>query len=91
MSDTLLEATAEGERLRLASARGNQLSYAVASIGENIVAVGRSLAAIVDMLGALAIALLRVPVRPRTFRFTSMVHQLANVGWRAVLFTSIGM
>ncbi len=64
--------------------RVNQLAYAVASIGENIVAVGRTFAAIVNMLGALAIALLRVLVRPYTFRFTSMVHQLDNVGWRAV-------
>ena len=36
------------------------------------------------MLGALAVALLRVLAHPRTFRFTSMVHQLDNVGWRAV-------
>jgi phospholipid/cholesterol/gamma-HCH transport system permease protein len=67
-----------------AARRVNQLAYAVASIGENIVAVGRTFAAIVNMLGALAIALLRVLVRPHTFRFTSMVHQLDNVGWRAV-------
>jgi len=69
---------------KAAARRVNQLAYAVASIGENIVAVGRTFAAIVNMLGALAIALLRVLVRPHTFRFTSMVHQLDNVGWRAV-------
>ncbi len=69
---------------RAPARRVNQLAYAVASIGENIVAVGHSFAAIVNMLGALAIALLRVLVRPRTFRLTSMVHQLDNVGWRAV-------
>jgi phospholipid/cholesterol/gamma-HCH transport system permease protein len=69
---------------RVPARRVNQLAYAVASIGENIVAVGHSFTAIVNMLGALAIALLRVLVRPRTFRFTSMVHQLDNVGWRAV-------
>ncbi len=64
---------------------GNQaLAYAVASIGENIVSVGRSFAQIVNMLGALVIALLRVLVHPRGFRFTSLVHQLDNVGWRAV-------
>ena len=67
-----------------AARRVNQLAYAVASIGENIVAVGRTFAAIVNMLGALAVALLRVLVRPHTFRFTSMVHQFDNVGWRAV-------
>ena len=64
--------------------RGSHLAATIAAIGENIVAVGRSLAAIVNMLGALAVALLRVLARPRTFRFTSMVHQLDNVGWRAM-------
>ena len=56
----------------------------VASIGESIVAVGSRSAPFVNMLGALVIALLRVLVHPRRFRFTSMVHQLDNVGWRAV-------
>ena len=64
--------------------QGNRLADAVASIGESIVAASHSFGAIVNMLGALAIALLRVLVRPRTFRFTAMVHQLDNVGWRAV-------
>ncbi len=36
------------------------------------------------MIGALSVALVRVLARPRSFRFTSMVHQLDNVGWRAV-------
>jgi phospholipid/cholesterol/gamma-HCH transport system permease protein len=64
--------------------RPNQFTYALASIGENIVAVGASFGAIVNMLGALAVALARVLVNPRRFRFTSLVHQLDNVGWRAV-------
>jgi len=63
---------------------GNQLAYAIASVGENIFAVGHSFRAIVNMLGALVVALLRVVSHPRSFRFTSMVHQLDNVGWRAV-------
>ena len=64
--------------------RSNQLTYAMASIGQNIVSVGQSFAAIVNMLGALVVALLRVLVHPRSFRFTSLVHQLDNVAWRAV-------
>ena len=63
---------------------GNQLAYAIASVGENIFAVGHSFRAIINMLGALVVALLRVVSHPRSFRFTSMVHQLDNVGWRAV-------
>ncbi|MDP2409980.1 MAG: MlaE family lipid ABC transporter permease subunit [Pseudolabrys sp.] len=60
------------------------LAYAFASIGENIVAVGTSFGSIVNMLGAVIVALLRVLARPRSFRLTSLVHQLDNVAWRAV-------
>jgi phospholipid/cholesterol/gamma-HCH transport system permease protein len=57
---------------------------AVGSIGMSIAAVGGTFAAIVNMLGALVVAFARVVTHPRRFRFTSMVHQLDNVGWRAV-------
>jgi phospholipid/cholesterol/gamma-HCH transport system permease protein len=36
------------------------------------------------MLGAVAVAFGRVLMHPLRFRFTSMVHHLDNVGWRAV-------
>ncbi len=64
--------------------RGNSLTGAIGSIGVSIASVGSSFAAIVNMLGALMVALMRVVTHPRRFRFTSMVHQLDNVGWRAV-------
>ena len=64
--------------------RGNSLIDSIASIGESIAAVGGSLGAFVNMLGALIVAFARVLTHPRRFRFTSMVHQLDNVGWRAV-------
>ncbi|MBS0533627.1 MAG: MlaE family lipid ABC transporter permease subunit [Proteobacteria bacterium] len=60
------------------------ISYALSSIGENIVAVGHSFIAIVNMFGALVSALLRVVTRPLSFRMTSLVHQLDMVAWRAV-------
>ncbi|HEX9073694.1 MAG TPA: ABC transporter permease [Pseudolabrys sp.] len=63
---------------------GNSLADTVASVGESVASVGASFVAFVNMLGALTVALLRVAARPSTFRFTSMVHQLDNVGWRAV-------
>jgi phospholipid/cholesterol/gamma-HCH transport system permease protein len=63
---------------------GSQLTYAVTSIGENIAAVGGSFVAMVNMVGALGVNLLRVATHPRSFRFTSLVHQLDNVAWRAV-------
>ena len=62
----------------------NQVAYALSSIGQSIVAVGHSFGSFVNLLGALSVALLRVVARPRSFRFTSLVHQLDNVGWRAV-------
>src|SRR5205823_10166018 len=37
-----------------------------------------------QMIGLLVIAFKRVALRPTTFRFTSMIHQLERVGWRAV-------
>ncbi len=60
------------------------VSDALISIGENIVSVGRSFASIVNVLGALVVAFLRVAARPRSFRMTALVHQLDNVAWRAV-------
>ena len=67
-----------------ASARPNQIAYAVAAVGHSIVSVGNTFGAFVNMLGALSVALLRVVARPRTFRFTAMVHQLDLVAWRGV-------
>ena len=67
-----------------AAARPNQLVYALAAVGQSIVSVGATFGAFVNMMGALSIAVMRVVARPRTFRFTPMVHQLDNVGWRGV-------
>src|SRR3974390_548904 len=64
--------------------RGNQIAYALAKIGENIALVGHSIAALVNLLGGRVMAVGRAVCPPRSFRFTSMVHQLDNVGWRAV-------
>jgi phospholipid/cholesterol/gamma-HCH transport system permease protein len=49
-----------------------------------VVSAGESFLAMLNMLGAVAVALLRVLAQPRRFRLTAMVHQLDNVGWRAV-------
>jgi len=66
------------------TARGSRVAHFLASVGFSLVSVGRSFAAFVNMIGALSVAFARVLTRPRSFRFTSMVHQLDNVGWRAV-------
>jgi phospholipid/cholesterol/gamma-HCH transport system permease protein len=62
----------------------NQVLYALASIGMGIASVGASFMSIVNMFGALTVALMRVVVNPRRLRFTSLVHQLDNVAWRGV-------
>jgi len=69
---------------RKAEHRGGTLASTIASVGENIVSVGHSFGAMVNMLGALVVVLARIVSHPRRFRLTSMVHQLDNVGWRAV-------
>jgi len=78
------ELSAMKPEVKVVHTRAQSFSYALASIGENIVSVGGSLSHMVNMLGALIVALLRVVTRPRSFRFTSLVHQLDNVAWRAV-------
>ncbi len=66
------------------TARGSRVAQFLASVGFSLVSVGHSFAAFVNMIGAISVAFVRVLAHPRTFRFTSMVHQLDNVGWRAV-------
>jgi phospholipid/cholesterol/gamma-HCH transport system permease protein len=63
---------------------GSTIIYLIASIGRSIATIGGSFSAFINMLGALMVALLRVIAHPGRFRFTAMVHQLDNVGWRAV-------
>jgi phospholipid/cholesterol/gamma-HCH transport system permease protein len=60
------------------------LTDAFASIGLAMSQVGGTVYAIVNIIGALVMAFVRVIARPSTFRITSMVHQLDNVAWRAV-------
>ena len=54
------------------------------NIGVSLAEFFHSMVALVHMLGQVSAALLRVIVRPWTFRLTSMVHQVDRVGWRAV-------
>src|SRR5581483_4026290 len=56
----------------------------IASGGKGGASVGATSVALLHMLRAVSVALVRVMRRPRSFRFTSIVHQLDNVGWRAV-------
>ncbi len=49
-----------------------------------LAALGENLAILLNMIGAIGIALVRVVRNPRTFRLTSAVHQIDRVGWQAV-------
>ena len=57
---------------------------AFAAIGRAVASIGTNATSFLNMLGELSVVMLRVLGRPRSFRFTSLVHQLDNVGWRAV-------
>lgn len=72
------------EPVKPESRRRITVGFVLGAVGLSIVSVGELLAAIANMMGALAVAIGRVIVNPRRFRFTAMVHQLDNVGWRAV-------
>jgi phospholipid/cholesterol/gamma-HCH transport system permease protein len=67
-----------------AARKPNRFAAVLVSIGQGTAAGGEVFANFVNMLGAIAIALGRVAAHPRRFRFTSLVHQLDNVGWRGV-------
>ena len=64
--------------------QGNPIVDGLVVVGKSVASAGDGLVAILNMLGALAVAFARVIANPRRFRLTAMVHQLDNVGWRAV-------
>jgi len=65
-------------------ARENTVIGAIVKVGGATVAAGHDLMAIANMLGAIGAATGRMLTRPRSFRFTSMVHHLDRVGLQAV-------
>ncbi|EJW09618.1 ABC-type transporter [Rhodovulum sp. PH10] len=80
----LLEEAHRANRTAVSAPRTNPLGDALETLGRGTVGILRDLVLIVQMFGEVAVALLRVLVRPWTFRFTSTVHHLDRVGWRAV-------
>ena len=53
-------------------------------VGRAAVNARAEMAVVVEMLGAVALSLLRVAAHPRSFRFTSAVHHLYRIGWQAI-------
>jgi phospholipid/cholesterol/gamma-HCH transport system permease protein len=64
--------------------RANSIVATLESVGRTMARVGNDGRLLVQMLGALILAFLRVLVRPHTFRFTSMINHLERVAWNAV-------
>jgi phospholipid/cholesterol/gamma-HCH transport system permease protein len=62
----------------------NVIAVRLERIGRATVEIGEDLLDILAMLGAVMASLVRALLKPRTFRFTSMVHQLDRVGWQAI-------
>ena len=80
----LFEEVRQVNRRRAGPPRTDTLLASVESLGRRVIELGLDLGALVSMLGALGDAAARLVVRPRSFRFTSAVHHLDRVGWRAV-------
>jgi phospholipid/cholesterol/gamma-HCH transport system permease protein len=54
------------------------------AVGRGVSDLGRDLVTLINMVGALALALVTVLRHPIKFRMTSAVHQLDRVAWQAV-------
>jgi phospholipid/cholesterol/gamma-HCH transport system permease protein len=57
---------------------------ALESVGRAVAEIGTSFIQLAQMLGALTVAALVTVAHPSRMRWTSMVHHLERVGWRAV-------
>jgi phospholipid/cholesterol/gamma-HCH transport system permease protein len=62
----------------------NPLIAKVSDIGRSTIGASEDVAAFLEMLGSLCIALLGVLRRPRSLRLTSLAYQLYRVGWQAI-------
>jgi phospholipid/cholesterol/gamma-HCH transport system permease protein len=73
-----------GEEQAAAPGEKNRFRSTLANLHRQLIATGRDLTILLNMLGALGAALAHVISSPRKFRLTSAVHHLDRVGWQAV-------
>jgi phospholipid/cholesterol/gamma-HCH transport system permease protein len=59
------------------------LASAAAKLSRVLGLVAQDILLYFEMFGAIVVTTLRMLIRPRKFRFTSVVHHLDRVGWRA--------
>jgi phospholipid/cholesterol/gamma-HCH transport system permease protein len=62
----------------------NPIVAKVSDIGRSTIGAREDVAAFLQMLGSLCIAILGVLRRPRSLRLTSLTYQLYRVGWQAI-------
>jgi len=80
----LEEVHAVNRRPPAAVAEPNRIVAALDRLGRTTAGFRVDLLAFLEMFGAISLALLRVLVRPLSFRLTSAVHHLSRVGWEAM-------
>ena len=62
----------------------NRILAPIEAVGRSVADIGWSLVLLIQLLGALTYVVLGTIAHPTRLRFTSTVHQLERVGWRAV-------
>jgi phospholipid/cholesterol/gamma-HCH transport system permease protein len=67
-----------------ARAAPNSILLGLNSVGRGVTEISASLLLVVELFGALIQAALGTIAHPRRLRFTSIVHHMEKVGWRAV-------
>jgi phospholipid/cholesterol/gamma-HCH transport system permease protein len=72
------------QALSPAPRRPSRILAGLESVGRTMASVGNDVRLLFQMGGAVVTALLRVMLRPHTFRFTSMINHLERVAWNAV-------
>ena len=70
-------------------AESNRLLAMLDSVGRATVSLRTEFRIFLEMLGAIAVSLLGIILRPRSLRLTSAVHHLFRVGWQAVPITAL--
>ncbi len=81
----LLEEIHQANRLQAPPReKRNPVLGGLETFGRSGIAAANDFIQLIGMCGALGQAVGRAILRPRTFRFTSAVHQLDRVGWQAV-------
>jgi phospholipid/cholesterol/gamma-HCH transport system permease protein len=64
--------------------RKNVFARAIERLSAWLLSVQQESMILLDMLGKIALSLLRSCIHPRTFRLTSVTHHIYRIGWQAI-------